>query len=104
MRMLAYTKLQGSQRGLPWPRLLLGLYTVSILIMIRNVVRAIEYGMGSKGYLLAHEWITYVLDAALMVIVLLICLHWYGSGVGSRAKQESIESSAQIGLEPKPSY
>jgi hypothetical protein len=104
MRMLAPPKAQGPHGGLPWQRLILGLYTVSMLIAIRNVVRAIEYGMGSKGYLLAHEWITYVFDAALMVMVLLICFLWYGSGVGSRAKQESIESSAQIGREPKSSY
>lgn len=104
MRMLAHPKPQGPQGGLPWQRLLLGLYSVSMLIVVRNVVRAIQYGMGSKGYLLAHEWVTYVFDAALMVMVLLICLLWYGSGVGSKAKQESIESSAQIGREPKPAY
>jgi hypothetical protein len=98
------TRLQGSGGGLPWQQLLLGLYTISVLITVRNVVRTVEYGMGSKGYFLRHEWITYVFDAALMVIVLLICLRWYGSRVGSRKKLESIKSTAHVECEPKPFY
>jgi branched-subunit amino acid transport protein len=92
MRMLAHPKPQRLQAGLPWQRLLLGLYAVSIFITTRNAVRAVEYGMGSKGYFLAHEWITYIFDAALMGAVLLICLLCYSSGVGPGVKQESIES------------
>ncbi|KAI5203425.1 RTA1-domain-containing protein [Aureobasidium subglaciale] len=60
-----------------WQRKLFGLYIVSILIAVRNIFRAIEYGMGSSGYLLSHEWATFVFDAALMVVVMIISLSWY---------------------------
>ena len=68
---------------IPWQRSLAGLYAVSLLIATRNTVRAVEYGMGSTGYLLTHEWIVFVFDGAMMALVLIICLSWYFGGVGS---------------------
>ncbi|THY74109.1 RTA1-domain-containing protein [Aureobasidium pullulans] len=72
-----------SPRG--WQRKLLGLYVVSVLIAVRNIFRAIEYGMGSPNYLLSHEWCTFVFDAALMIFVMIISLSWY-PGVLGKAK------------------
>jgi hypothetical protein len=69
---------------LPWQKLLLSLYAVSVLITLRNAVRAAEYGMGSSGYLLRHEWVIFAFDGACMILVLLLSLAWYRTNVGSK--------------------
>lgn len=76
----------GSLTSLRWRRLLLTLYVASLMITIRNVVRAIEYGMGSDGYFLMHEWVAFVFDGAAMIMVLMVCLAWYYSGIRSKEK------------------
>jgi len=80
-RMASYTSMSGSLMGLDWPKYLYSLYAVSCLILIRNIVRCAEYGGGSDGYLLSHEWTVYVFDALLMVFVLAISVMWYGDGI-----------------------
>lgn len=85
----------------PWQRFLLGLYLVSMLITLRNVIRAIEYGMGQDGYFLENEWTTYVFDAAPMAVVLMICMVWYNSGVGERQRTYSLESLSTMPLESR---
>ena len=84
---------------IPWQRLLLGLYFVSVLITLRNVVRAIEYGMGQDGYFLENEWTTYVFDGAPMAMVLATCMIWYNSGVGGRRRPHNLEGLSAIPLE-----
>jgi hypothetical protein len=69
---------------LPWERFMTMLYTVSVLIAVRNMVRVVEYGMGNTGYLLTHEWTLYVFDGFLMAVVLSICLMWYVSSIRPR--------------------
>ncbi|THZ91564.1 RTA1-domain-containing protein [Aureobasidium pullulans] len=99
-----------SPRG--WQRKLLGLYVVSVLIAVRNIFRAIEYGMGSPNYLLSHEWCTFVFDAALMIFVMIISLSWYPgvfgkaetrlSGHEMESQLESSEMTREV-LGPKTS-
>ncbi|EOO03701.1 putative rta1 domain protein [Phaeoacremonium minimum UCRPA7] len=66
---------------LPWQRLLMMLYIVSVFIMIRSIFRVIEYVMGSDGYLLQHEWTLYVFDSILMFGVMAVYFVWYPSGL-----------------------
>ena len=99
VRMTRATSVNGSSTGqLPWQQLLWGLYAVSSLITLRNIFRCIECGMGSTGYLLKHEWISFVFDGAAMTIVLIICLSWYFSGVASRRKISNVESASDSEL------
>ncbi|KAL5042948.1 hypothetical protein BDW71DRAFT_216610 [Aspergillus fruticulosus] len=63
--------------GVGWKEHLYPLYAVSLLIMVRSVFRVIEYAMGQKGYLLAHEWPMYVFDAVLMLGVMVIWGRWH---------------------------
>ena len=58
-------------KDISWQSVLMMLYVTCALIIIRNIVRAAEYGMGQDGYLLNHEWIIYVLDGTPMVFVML---------------------------------
>ncbi|KAM3556269.1 hypothetical protein ARSEF4850_005607 [Beauveria asiatica] len=63
--------------AVPWERILLMMYTASMLIMVRSVFRVVEYMMGKEGYLLTHEWTLYVFDALLMVLTMAVFVWWY---------------------------
>ncbi|KAK9462296.1 RTA1 like protein-domain-containing protein [Lipomyces oligophaga] len=65
------------ESGIHWQELLISLYAVSFLIILRNIVRAVEFGEGKAGYLLTHEWATFVFDAACMLLVMIISMSWY---------------------------
>ncbi|PNP59680.1 hypothetical protein FNYG_14890 [Fusarium nygamai] len=53
------------------------LYTCAILILIRNVFRLVEFGLGDDGYLQRYEWPIYVFDILLMAMVMALALSWY---------------------------
>lgn len=92
----------GDVAQIPWQHLLFGLYTVSGMITIRNVVRAAEYAMGSDGYLLSHEWTIFMFDGAMMALVLICFVPWYTTNVGVHHKNSDSESSTAIRMdEPK---
>lgn len=55
-----------------WLKHIYALYGTSLLILVRSIVRVVEYLQGVDGYLLANEVFIYVFDAALMLVVLLI--------------------------------
>lgn len=59
---------------LPWQRCIYGLYAVSVLFIIRNIVRIVEFQQGSDGEMLAHEAYLYVLDASAMLAIVSIFL------------------------------
>ncbi|KAG8531303.1 uncharacterized protein KY384_002931 [Bacidia gigantensis] len=46
---------QSSKAEVNWRKRLRVLYVANTLIMLRNVVRAVEYAQGNEGYLLRHE-------------------------------------------------
>lgn len=50
----------------PWTKHMISLYIVSMLILIRSVVRAIEFIEGYDGYIMTHEAFLYGFDAVLM--------------------------------------
>ncbi|TAQ84857.1 hypothetical protein B7494_g6817 [Chlorociboria aeruginascens] len=60
------------QPNVPWAKHLYVLYFVSLLIMVRSVVRVVEYIQGYKGYILSHEAFIYIFDATLMFIVVVV--------------------------------
>ncbi|KAL3459779.1 RTA1 like protein-domain-containing protein [Aspergillus heterothallicus] len=58
-----------------WRRHMVALCFTSILILVRSVIRVVEYLMGYDSYLMRHEVFIYVFDAMLMFIVL-FALNW----------------------------
>ncbi|PTB34837.1 uncharacterized protein TrAFT101_009452 [Trichoderma asperellum] len=64
-------------RIIRWKRHIYILYTTSSLILVRSIVRVIEYLQGNGGYLISHEAFLYVFDALLMVSVMVIFAIWY---------------------------
>ena len=69
-----------------WRNQLIVLYAVSGLIMVRNVVRVVEYAQGYDGYLLDHEFVLYVFDALLMLVVMAVLNVWHPSEIMAFAK------------------
>lgn len=59
----------------------MALLSVSLLIMIRSVVRIIEFREGFYGFIISHEYFVYVFDALLMLLVVL--LYYIGSFFGN---------------------
>lgn len=56
----------------PWRKHLSALYAASALVLVRSILRAIEYIQGNDGYILRHEPFLYVFDALLMLAVMVI--------------------------------
>ncbi|KAJ6030985.1 hypothetical protein N7540_001717 [Penicillium herquei] len=69
------------QGDIPWKQHLRSLYTVSAMILIRSIFRVVEYGLGNDGYLLGHEWSTYIFDAVPMFIAMVCFAIWYPSAL-----------------------
>jgi hypothetical protein len=53
-----------------WKKHLHVLYATSTLILLRSVVRVVEFLMGYDGYIYTHEVFLYVFDAVLMLAVM----------------------------------
>lgn len=75
----------GMSTDIPWQQALNMLYVTSLFIMARNIFRAVEYAMGSDGYLLGVEWGVYVFDAALMTLT----MAWFLWRYPNRLRQSS---------------
>ena len=65
-------KVIASNNTIPYRKHLRILYVTSLLILVRSLVRFIEYIQGHDGYLMGHEWTLYVFDAMLMWGVMVI--------------------------------
>ncbi|KAH7045244.1 RTA1 like protein-domain-containing protein, partial [Macrophomina phaseolina] len=53
-----------------WRRYMRVLYAASMLIMVRNIVRVVEFCEGLDGYIITHEAFLYFFDALLMFVAL----------------------------------
>ncbi|KAH7253204.1 hypothetical protein FSOLCH5_013997 [Fusarium solani] len=80
---------------IPWQESLNMLYVTSMMIMVRNIFRVVEYGMGSDGYLLSVEWGVYVFDAALMTLT----MAWFFWRYPSQLKRAIKANSEEVELE-----
>lgn len=58
-----------------WRRHMIALYIGSVFILIRSVIRVVEYIEGYDGFLMKHEVFIYIFDALLMFIVM-VTLQW----------------------------
>ncbi|KAL2072024.1 hypothetical protein VTL71DRAFT_11367 [Oculimacula yallundae] len=64
-------------RSLRWQKYLWGIEVVTVLMIIRSLVRTIEYAQGTGGFVITHEEFIYVFDAAIMVAVMAVLLVVY---------------------------
>lgn len=52
---------------------------MSILILIRSIVRVVEYLQGYDGYIMTHEVYLYIFDALVMFIAV-VSMNWIHPG------------------------
>ena len=71
----------------PWQKHLIGLYIVSSLMLIRSVVRVVEYLLGYDGYIMTHEVYLYIFDATIMFIAV-VSMNWIHPGEVARYVRE----------------
>jgi hypothetical protein len=74
--------------SVPWQKHLTMLYVLSLLIMVRSIVRLIEYTQGNAGFIISHEWYLYVFDAALMSSAMAVFAWWHPSEVYAMLRRE----------------
>ena len=82
---------QNMNSNLCWQRHLTALYSASGLVLIRNIVRTIEYIQGIAGYIGKHEAFLYAFDAAPMVLVLLVTSVVYAPAVLRQGQKQNDE-------------
>lgn len=68
---------QSSNPEIKWEKMLYVLYSVSVIIMVRNIFRLAEYIGGYDGVLLSVEWPHLVFDTLLMAATMAIFYWWY---------------------------
>lgn len=59
---------------LPWRKHIYALHTSSVLVLVRSVVRVVEYVQGTDGFLMSNEVFIYVFDGLLMFVLMVIFL------------------------------
>jgi hypothetical protein len=64
-------------RGVAWENYFRAVIVVTGLIVVRSLVRMVEYIQGSDGYVISHEIFIYLFDAPLMwlCMVVFVLLH-----------------------------
>ncbi|KAJ5951717.1 RTA-like protein [Penicillium vulpinum] len=61
----------------PWRKHMWALHSSSILVLIRSIIRVVEYVQGTEGYLMSNEVFIYVFDGFLMfaLMVIFVVIH-----------------------------
>ncbi|KAJ5312973.1 hypothetical protein N7508_003803 [Penicillium antarcticum] len=72
MRMRADAAAKSIANQFPWRKHMWALHASSILVLIRSVVRVVEYIQGTYGYIMSHEAFIYVFDGLLMFVLMVI--------------------------------
>lgn len=84
-----------------WQLFLTIINVANLLILIRTLLRLIEYTLGTSNYLLDHEWFFYAFDSAamLVVVVLFILFHpgHYLPYLGIRRREQQFSKNADEG-------
>jgi hypothetical protein len=84
-----------------WQLFLNVINVVNMLILIRTLLRLVEYAMGTSNYLTNHEWFFYCFDSALMFLAVAIFLvfhpGYYLPYLGIRRKTQQFSKNADKG-------
>lgn len=73
-RLISHPTAKGLADHLPWRKHIYALYTSSVLVLVRSVVRIVEYIQGTDGFVLSNEVFIYVFDGLLMFALMVIFL------------------------------
>jgi hypothetical protein len=79
-----------------WRRHIIVMYIASLFIMIRSIMRVIEYLLGNAGYVLSHEVFLYTFDATLMFLVMLVYAIVHPSVIDFRRTEDAAANEAAV--------
>lgn len=94
-RRISLQPTQTSQGILGWKPHMNALYGSSALVLLRNVIRVVEYIQGYNGYIRSHEWVLYVFDALLMFAIIVILAVVYAPSLFKEGKLEELDETAR---------
>ena len=78
---------------------MISLYSASGLILLRNIVRVVEYVQVYDGYINHHEWFLYIFDATLMFgVMMLMKIIYTPSLLAQKGEEELSEARAELQL------
>jgi hypothetical protein len=84
-----------------WQLFLTAINVANILILIRTILRFVEFALGTTNYLIDHEWFFYAFDSALMLLVaaLFVVVHpgHYLPYLGIRRREQQFSKNADSG-------
>ncbi|PWY91493.1 RTA1 like protein [Aspergillus sclerotioniger CBS 115572] len=80
-RIYRHPTVRSESPSIPWRKHFFSLYASSFLILVRSIVRFIEYVQGQNGYVITHEAFIYVFDAVPMFLVLCILIRVHPSEI-----------------------
>lgn len=84
---------------LVWKRYMWALYVSCFALMVRNLVRTIEFGAMEKSALNTKEVYIYIFDAAMMLISMAVFVIWHPGRLIKRARKAKRSSGL---IEPAP--
>ncbi|KAL7907475.1 RTA1 like domain-containing protein [Trichoderma velutinum] len=93
-RMILAPTARSHEADIKWRSYLHALYVASVLIIIRNIFRLIEYCQGSNGYLLTTEVFVYCLDALPMFLVVAWFLWKYPGEMSPLLQKQAIYNNS----------
>ena len=82
--------------SLPWKLYLGGLYGASGLILVRNIVRTVEYNQGYGGYINGHESYLYIFDAVPMFCAMVVMVAIYAPSLLQQRKVEELGEAVEF--------
>ncbi|CAD0108434.1 unnamed protein product, partial [Aureobasidium uvarum] len=90
----------GACPPLDWEKHMYTLYVASAMILLRNLVRVIEYAQGNDGFVVSHESMLYIFDACMMLAVVVLPLVIHPGQILGRAKAGDRNSGHDHLLQP----
>ena len=63
------------------------LYASSILIVVRSILRVLEYAKADDAYIMKYEWFVYVFDSVLMLGVMVVFLFVYPGDISVKLRE-----------------
>jgi hypothetical protein len=105
MRIHRYPTEFSHRPAVQWQAMLFVLYSLSAIIMFRNIFRVVETAGGRDGYLLSHEWPLYVFDSISMMVVMAVLLYYFHTMIRPKRRCgigiENIEAQPVLGNQGK---
>lgn len=95
-------RMEEEEEGWKWRRYMWALYIACLAIMVRNLVRTIEFGATKKSAVNTQEVYIYIFDAALMAISMVVFVVWHPGRLVMRVRRMEKQSRFEFSMRDAP--